>query len=454
MINVFRICVLFCLFFRVIPAQSQTFDITVNVAQAFSPQAKLLYFNGNDYVVVDSSNQLAQGNYRFNSLNAYTNGFYRIDVGASVKLNLIVGGEPKIDISTVVYAPSDSLRSNLSEGNVMYWLFQNRKKQVDQQLWLVNSLTDYYTDSSAFRKHLATEQVNISSLLFAFADSIINTSPNALASMFIRIEQKPVTPDSITPMSEQLVRIWWGQIDLFDTLTLKTPSFRERLWNYMDNFYSDDLDKEAQELAFTKGIHFLLSQGMHPQVAETTRNLLLAGFKDSDYQEITDYLNYTQFGNLKPLKKAGATIKPTISPRIRAGEKAFDFSLKLDNDKSIKVSEVKATYKLILFWSSWCPHCLDAMPRIKEIYADYKHKGLEVIAITIDDEPFMWQRHIKQFGLDWLNHIEPYTPDNSVINMYDAHTTPQMFLLSNDLKILSKPSTVRQLEIKLRRLTR
>ena len=454
MIHIFRISILFAIFFRAIFIQAQTSEIVVNVTQAFSPQAMLLYFNGTDYVAIDSSNQLTQGSYRFTAEKGYAKGFYRVDVGKSIKLKLIVSGEPKIDVNTVVYAPNDSLKSSLSVGNNMYWLFQNRKKRVDQQLWLTHSLMDFYPDTSAFRKQLAAEVISVNSSLFAFADSLINLNPNALASRFIRIEQKPVIPSSVNPLSEEVIRTWWGQIDLFDTLTLKTPLFKNRLWDYMDHFYSDDLDKESQELTFTKGIHLLLSLDMHLEVAKAIRQLLLDGFKDSDYLEIIDYLNYTQFGKLNPLKRGSITPKSSDSPRVRVGEKAFDFPLRIANMRSMYLSEVNATYKLILFWSSWCPHCLDAMPRIKKIYADYKQKGFEVIAISLDDEPFMWKRNINELGLDWLNHNEPYTPDNAVINMYDAHETPQMFLLSKDLEILSKPSTVRQLEVKLRRLTR
>ena len=454
MVHVFRICVLFCLFVRIIPINAQTSEITVNVTQAFSPQAVLLYFNGTDYVPLDSSKQLMQGCYRFASENGYAKGFYRVDVGKSIKLNLIVDGEPKIDVNTLVYAPNDSLKSTLSTGNNMYWLFQNRKKRNEQQLWLTNSLMDFYTDTSAFRNKLAAEVVNVNSAFFAFADSLIGSNTNALASRFIRIEQKPVIRSGANLNSDNVVRAWWNQVDLLDTITLKTPFLNNRIWGYMDYFYSDDLDKESQEMAFVKGIHLLLSLDMHLEVAKTIRHIMLEGFKDSDYIEIIDYLNYTQFGKLSPLKKAKEAPESPNLPRVKVGEKAHNFPLRKDTTESIYLSEVNATYKLVLFWSSWCPHCLDDIPKIKKIYADYKPKGLEVIAISLDNEPFMWKRNIKKLGLNWLNHNEPYAPDNTVVNMYDAHETPQMFLLSKDLIILSKPSTVRQLEVKLRRLTR
>jgi thiol-disulfide isomerase/thioredoxin len=139
------------------------------------------------------------------------------------------------------------------------------------------------------------------------------------------------------------------------------------------------------------------------------------------------------------------------SPKTKVGEKAFNYTSCSEEGHPVTLAKVNADYKLVLFWSSWCPHCVEAMPRLRSIYDDYKSRGLEVIAISLDDEPLVWQHYIKDLELDWINVREPYSPDHHIYKAFDVHETPRMFLLSRDLTILSKPSTVRQLEVRLRR---
>ena len=37
---------------------------------------------------------------------------------------------------------------------------------------------------------------------------------------------------------------------------------------------------------------------------------------------------------------------------------------------------------LLVFWEVWCPHCKREVPKIEEIYNNYKGKGLQVVGLT------------------------------------------------------------------------
>ncbi len=41
---------------------------------------------------------------------------------------------------------------------------------------------------------------------------------------------------------------------------------------------------------------------------------------------------------------------------------------------------------LLSFWATWCKPCIEEMTKYKDIYNEYKDKGLKVLAISIDDE--------------------------------------------------------------------
>jgi len=448
-----KYCLLVLSIFLLFPftAHAQPVDISVNVQQAFSPQARLLMFDGQGYTVVDSSLQISQGSYGFTLPSGFQKGMYRVDVGKNIKLNLVVGDETSIDVNTVVFAPEDSLRSAQSVENNTYWRFQRQKELHSQRGWLIRSLMDYYPDSSTFRNNLQVELQRLNHELNRFAEKLIQTNQNLLVSSYIKLEQRPVTSDSKKNELTKLVATWWNSIDLHNPLIKNSPALRDRVWAYMENFFNDDFYKEEQDREFTRGTYALLELPMDIEVKRAIRDILINGFVDSDYQDVYEYLQYTAFDGLDPLKKSESKEKLKRTVRAKVGEKALDFLIEPLQGKSINLSKIKADYKLVLFWSSWCPHCIDAMPRILEIYNRYKDLGFEVIAVSLDDEPISWERYVNDLNINWINVRIPYSPDNDVYATYDVHETPRMFLLGKNLEIISKPSTIRQLEVRLRR---
>jgi thiol-disulfide isomerase/thioredoxin len=442
-----KIAVLFLLTFAYSGLKSQTVEISVQVLQAFSSEAKLYLYKGTDFHLVDSSWQIAPGTYNFKLNEGYQQGMYKLNVGKNISFNIIVANEPRIDITTVVYAPDDSLKSANSLENNIFWQYQKFKKQNQQQTWLIQSLMEYYNKSHSFYQLLNEEFINLNNNLLEQENSIIKKHPDLLASKIIALEQKQITQNVEI---KDIADLWWGNIDLNDIRILHSPTLQTRLWNYVEQFFSDQYDKEEQDDAFIEGISSLMEMKMSSDIKRFFRNTLISGFIDSDYQPVIEYIETTRFGELEALRKKTPIDKKSV--KVNVGDKAFDFVVKLPNGKNTKLSKIKGNYKLILFWSTWCPHCIETLPRITEIYEQYKDKGFEVIAISIDDEQDLWNRYIKDLDLNWINMQEPYSQGSKVLYMYDVNETPKMFLLSKDLTIISKPATRRQLEVRLKKI--
>lgn len=433
----------------------QQVEIEVQVIQSFSPQAKLYLYNGSDIELVDSSNQVSPGTYKFQLNEGYKQGMYRLDVGRNLKIDFVVNNEPDIDITTTVYAPEDSLKTSKSLENRVYWEFQKKKRQHKQHSWFIESLMDYYSDSVLFYHLLEKELENQNRLHAKYANHLISSYPDLLSSKYIALEINPIAPSSFEGEDKRLflTQVWWDNVDLQDLRIINSPAFQSRLWSYVEQFFSDNLDKEQQDEAFIEGISKLMEKEMNQDVRISIRNALIFGFKDTDYSPVLEYLETSSFGNLKPLK-AKASVRFSMKfPKVNVGDKAYDFVVNQPDGKKIKLSKIKAKYKLVIFWSTWCPHCIETLPRISEIYNEYKDIGFEVIAVSIDDEENLWNHYIKDMNLKWINVREPLSSENEIFLMYDVKETPKMFLLSEDLKIISRPSTRRQLENRLKRLS-
>jgi hypothetical protein len=70
-----------------------------------------------------------------------------------------------------------------------------------------------------------------------------------------------------------------------------------------------------------------------------------------------------------------------------------------------------------------------------------------VVAICIDEEKDAYLDFITKNNLNWKNALVPYDESNKIILGYNVDETPKMFLIDNQLNIVSRPSTPIQVKV-------
>jgi len=118
-----------------------------------------------------------------------------------------------------------------------------------------------------------------------------------------------------------------------------------------------------------------------------------------------------------------------------------------------KLSDVKAKITVLYFWDSSCSHCKKVTPALKSIYDKYKNKGFEVYAVyTQGNQPEVVE-YISKNQLNWLNVWDPALNSN-FRNLFDIYSTPVIFVLDKNKKIIAKriseESLTKMLEIELK----
>ncbi len=98
---------------------------------------------------------------------------------------------------------------------------------------------------------------------------------------------------------------------------------------------------------------------------------------------------------------AGAAAAPAYGS-IKIGAPAPDFTLTRPDGGSVTLSSYRGQkWVWINFWTTWCPHCKVEMPKMQELYTQYKDQGLEIIGVD-DAEPLApVQSFIRQGGYSW-----------------------------------------------------
>jgi peroxiredoxin len=114
-------------------------------------------------------------------------------------------------------------------------------------------------------------------------------------------------------------------------------------------------------------------------------------------------------------------------------KKALDFALEDLNGNKVQLIDYKGQNVLLVFSTTWCSYCRKEIPQLKELYAKYKEKGLEIINIDIQES----KDRVSTFT---LKHRLPYTvlldTDGKVASMYGVRGVPTKVLISKEGKII------------------
>ena len=129
--------------------------------------------------------------------------------------------------------------------------------------------------------------------------------------------------------------------------------------------------------------------------------------------------------------------------KILVGKQAPELILKdtLGAFHALSIECKRHQYTLLMFWSPTCGHCKVTIPEMHEMYEKYK-KDYDIAAFAILSEPDdatrpKWKKFIHDHNLDWLN-LDGGECNVDWKEVYDVTTTPKIFLLDRDKKIIAK----------------
>lgn len=138
--------------------------------------------------------------------------------------------------------------------------------------------------------------------------------------------------------------------------------------------------------------------------------------------------------------------------KVRPGCPAPDFTANDINGKPFTLSSLKGKVVIIDFWASWCVPCRKSNPHMRELYAKYHKKGLDMVYVSDDDSnPAKWKAAVEKDQLvgDGFHHVlrglkitdkAKYTFDktNDISDKYAIHYLPTKYLIDKKGNIVCK----------------
>lgn len=130
-----------------------------------------------------------------------------------------------------------------------------------------------------------------------------------------------------------------------------------------------------------------------------------------------------------------------------AGTPVFAFE-RLDKDgNKVSTELLKGKTYLLDFWGSWCGPCRASHPHLKELYAKYKDKGFEIVAIaqergkTIEAAKETWLKAIAEDQINWVHILnQDGIEKQNLVSTFYVNSFPTKILIGADGKIILRIS--------------
>lgn len=139
---------------------------------------------------------------------------------------------------------------------------------------------------------------------------------------------------------------------------------------------------------------------------------------------------------------------------VLPGKPYADFTLPTPDGTPMSLSQIVGKHKLVLlnFWASWCAPCHAYMPIVKQTYAQYKDKGLEIVGISIDTDQDKWKQDIAAQGLAWPQVCDLQGWQSPIARHYGVRQVPIMVFIDDQGRIVEysiDPANLLQIVAKL-----
>lgn len=128
----------------------------------------------------------------------------------------------------------------------------------------------------------------------------------------------------------------------------------------------------------------------------------------------------------EPVVAAAMRGEMTVPPHPLNGQKAPEINLPLVEGGRFRLSEYRGEIVLVDFWASWCAPCIQTMPMVDEVAAQYESEQVRLMTINISDADAQIRSSLRRMN------IQPEVAmdiDGVAAERYQADAIPQLVVI-------------------------
>lgn len=313
----------------------------------------------------------------------------------------------------------------------------------------------------ATKKATNEEIMAMNKAFLANRDKIMKENPDLFYTDLLGLMKEVEIPEAPKKPNGELVdsafgwNYWkahyWDYTDFSEAGILRTPVFNSKLMNFMDKRV-----EPVQDSVIVACHNVIEKSKANPDVFQFTLVTLLNKYANSKimgddavyvdlvkrYYE-TGQANWTDSAQLAKMLERANALAPLLLGAVSPDLVLRDTTLKV----KYRLHDLPAKYTIVFVWDPECGHCKKSAPILRDFYNKYKNKDIMVYSIaTINyNEIEEWKKFITEKELNFINVADPYAETN-FRSIYDIASTPQVYVLDENKKIIAKRIGANQLE--------
>ena len=114
--------------------------------------------------------------------------------------------------------------------------------------------------------------------------------------------------------------------------------------------------------------------------------------------------------------------------------------------KKVNVQAIPANYMVLFFYAPTCGHCKESAPKLKDFYDKNKVNGVKVVTISTEHNMEEWKSFLTTYHLEELTNTFDTLKEYDFNRKFDVVTTPTIYILDKNKKIIARKMPVDQLD--------
>jgi len=436
----------------IVQAEPKGYKITVRLHNSSDTTLLMAHYFGDKQFLDDTAYLSKQGTFVFTGPEPLNEGMYIIaGQNKSRYFDFFVSGPQQFEMEcdpnnvTVTMKVKGSEENKVFNDYIMY--LAGKQKEIEPLNKRARELKPGSDSAVLLNSRIDVIDKEVKS----YMAGLFTKYPNLLSVKFVKANNEPdITPFLTQPDgtvdSTNLFAVYkqhyFDNFDFGDSRLIYTPVFTSRIDRYLKNLVvptADSLQKAIDHLfalasaskEVQKYLGWFLSlkyetseiMGHDALFVYIVKNYLEPGKIDWYYPEVKD----------RVLKRAN-TLEPLL-----LGKQAPDLILLDTLNIPHSLNNVKARYTLLFFWESTCGHCKQEMPNVLKFYEEFRKKyDLEIYGVSGDTSMVKWKEYVRKNNMQWINVNGYLSLKGNYHDLYDIHSTPIMYLLDENKKILAK----------------
>lgn len=407
-------------------------------------------------------------------------GMYIILLPTKNYFDILIGSNQHFSISSDT---SNFLKTTSFVGSPDNQLFFEYQNMISEKSKMANKLVE--------RKKIATSEQqkdSITKAIDAINQEVIayikkntkSADPKLFFPVFLKALQDIEVPDAPKDVQGRVTDSlfqyryyrthYFDNFNITDNRLLYTPLYESKIKNYIERVIPqtpDTLMKETDMLIEKVRGNEELFRYMLVTLFNYYASSQIMGM-DAVFVHISEkyYIPYATWSSkdyMDKLKKEVAKKKPNllgkIAPDLQLITLPTDHFLAAKSDTALKSNPylgdqinlhgIKAKFLVIAFWEADCGHCKKAIPLLYDsIYPILQMEDVKVLAIHMISSvegKRKWIDFVNEHQMyNWINAWSPYSVEYK--DLYDVYSTPVIYVLDENKKILAKRIGVEQIQ--------